>query len=361
MSKAGAIRSIAINGRFLSQPITGVQRYALEILSALDHLLNTGAVDRFPATVFAPPNARDWPAWASIEVKRVGSRTGHLWEQSDLPRFAKGALLFTPCGGAPVIHADHVITIHDAGPFATPHAYTVAYRNFYKLQQRFLARNARHILTVSGFSRHELMRYLNVPPERISYAWLSGEHALRWTPDPSILDAHRLRPGQYLLAVASKNPNKNLATLVQAMAHCQETSFPLALAGGSSSSVFGDAGAYSGPVVELGFVTDRQLRSLYENAACFIFPSVYEGFGLPPLEALTLGCPVIAARAASLPEIFGDAVTWCDPHSAEDIARQIALVLAGQHPSKETALRHAAGFTWQACARSVWSILLNAL
>jgi glycosyltransferase involved in cell wall biosynthesis len=116
-----------------------------------------------------------------------------------------------------------------------------------------------------------------------------------------------------------------------------------------------------GLVRELGFVQNSELRTLYENAACFVFPSIYEGFGLPALEALSLGCPIVAARSASLPEILGEAVVYCNPQSVDDIAAQISRVLQGQHPNRHTAIRHAAKFTWERCARETWKILLNAL
>jgi len=101
------------------------------------------------------------------------------------------------------------------------------------------------------------------------------------------------------------------------------------------------------------------LRSLYENAACFVFPSFYEGFGLPPLEALSLGCPVVVGRAASLPEVFRDAAVYCDPYSPEDIAHQIARVLEGEHPGRPAMLNHAARFTWETCARKTWEVVTS--
>jgi glycosyltransferase involved in cell wall biosynthesis len=114
-------------------------------------------------------------------------------------------------------------------------------------------------------------------------------------------------------------------------------------------------------VKSLGFVNDNELRTLYENAACFVFPSFYEGFGLPPLEAIAVGCPVVIARAASLPEVFGDVAAYCDPYSPLDIARRISYVLQGERPSRESLWARAARFTWEDCALKTWSILLEAL
>lgn len=355
------LRSISINGRFLSQPITGVQRYAFELLSALDRLLHAGALEQIPVTVFVPPDAGQLPLWSHIRIRQAGRFAGQLWEQIDLPVHARGTLLFTPCGGAPLVHPHHVITIHDAGPFSTPGAYTAGYRTYYKFLHKILASAAVQVLTVSEFSKQELLKFLRLPKERVTCAWLSGEHILRCKGDDSVLRRNALHPGRYTLAVGSKNPNKNLRGLVQAAAHLPPGSGDLVVAGGINRSVFADKRIAASGVKELGFVNDDELRALYENAACFVFPSFYEGFGLPPLEALTLGCPVVVSRAASLPEVFGDAAVYCDPHSPADIACQISRVLQGEHPDRTALLNHAARFTWEVCARKTWEILANAL
>jgi glycosyltransferase involved in cell wall biosynthesis len=354
-------RSIAVNGRFLSQPITGVQRYAYEMLSALDHLLSTGAVEAVPVTVFTTADTKKFPEWTALHIRPIGRLTGQTWEQIDLPLHAHGQLLFTPCGGAPIVHKQHVITIHDAGPFSTPASYTPVYRTYYKALQRILARSATHLITVSEFSRQELSKHLHLSRERITVTPLSGEHILRNERDPSVLARHGLRPASYVLSVASRNQNKNFHGVVKAASHLGSSGLRLVIAGGSNSVIFDRSDSGGGVVTELGFVNDAELRTLYENAACFVFPSFYEGFGLPPLEALTLGCPVVVSRAASLPEVFGGAATYCDPWSPEDIAKQISRVAAGQHPTREEAVEHALQFTWESCARKTWSILLAAL
>lgn len=362
MTNSGSsARCITVNGRFLSQPMTGVQRYAYELMTALDALLTSRAIEPAPVTILAPPDAKVLPAWSTLRIQQAGHFTGQLWEQIDLAIYARGSLLFTPCGGAPLAHNRHVIAIHDAGPFATPAAYTPAYRTYYRFLERVMARKARHIITISEFSRQELIRYLHISEEKISCTLLSGEHVLRFEKDASVLARHQLVPGKYVLAVGSKNPNKNLRGLVEGFAFLKDSSVALAIAGGSNSVVFGKGAELSGAVKELGFVSDAELRTLYENAACFVFPSFYEGFGIPPLEALMLGTPVVVSRAASLPEVFGDTVLYCDPYSPEDIADQISKVLMGQGPRKEMSLKHASTFTWERCARETWATLIRHL
>ncbi len=320
-----------------------------------------GIVETVPVTILVPPNTVDLPSWATLRIRQVGRFTGQLWEQIDLPVHASGGLLFTPCGGAPILHRRHVITIHDAGPFSTPDAYNTAYRNYYKILQKILARTAIQLITDSEFCRQELIRFLHVLEGKISHVPLSGEHILRYPRNDAVLAKQGLSPGKYVLAVGSRNPNKNLHGLVQAFSRLPVSDVCLAIAGGSNSAIFAGTQNFAGSVKQMGFVTDAELRTLYEHAACFVFPSFYEGFGIPPLEALTLGTPVVVSRAASLPEIFGAAATYCDPYSPEDIARQISAVLQDKTPRRLDAIRYASQFTWENCARQTWSILLDAL
>lgn len=361
MKNSGPQRTICVNGRFLSRPVTGVERYAREMLGALDKLLTAGVPEAFPVTVLAPRNVINPPAWKTLRIRTVGQLTGHAWEQFELPLYARHGLLFTPSGGAPVLHPHNVVMVHDAAPFRASGTYTAAYRNYYKTLLRLLAHTTHHIVTNSQFSRQELIRFLHIPEHKISYSWLSGEHILRYELNEAVLSKYQLSPQKYVLAVGSRSPNKNLHGLVQAFSRLTTSGVCLAVAGGSNSSVFARSDAFVGGVRELGFVADDELRTLYHYAACFVFPSFYEGFGLPPLEALTCGTPVVVSRTAALPEVFGDAVTYCDPHSPDDIARKLSQVLLDRGPSREAAMSYAARFTWEACARRTWSILVNAV
>ena len=353
------MRSIAINGRFLAQNVTGVQRYAIECLRSLDELLTRSEIVRVPTTVFVPANATVLPKYSFLKICKVGNLTDRLWEQFELPVAARGSLLFTPCGGAPVWFRPQVVTIHDAGPFQTPEAYTSHYRFYYKSLQKRIARLGAHIITVSDFSKHALAEVLRLDPSRISRIYLSGEHILRFAPNADGLGRYGLEQNRYVFAVGLNNLNKNYAGLIKASTLLATSPIKVTIAGKASGAAFWDNSVLHPVINHLGFVPDEDLRTLYENAACFVFPSFYEGFGLPPLEALTLGCPVIVSRSTSLPEIFGSAAVYCDASSPEDIASQILRVLRGDHPSRQLGVSHAFNFTWEKCARQTWEVLLR--
>ena len=161
--------------------------------------------------------------------------------------------------------------------------------------------------------------------------------------------------GGYLLCVGNRSPNKNLARLVAAHGMAGDLP-PLVMAGGVAP------GLAAGPSVRgLGRVSDGALRALYEGACGFVFPSLHEGFGIPPLEAMELGCPVLAARAGALPEVLGDAVSWCDPLSVADMARGMR-VLAGMDGEERMrvvagAKARAEGFRWTRSAAALVEVV----
>jgi glycosyltransferase involved in cell wall biosynthesis len=353
-------KHIVINGRFLSQAVTGVQRYAVELLRSLDILLSTGTLEPNPVTVLVPANAHTVPSYSFLQVRRVGHLTGQLWEQLELPLFARGKLLFTPCGGAPILHDCHVVTIPDAAVFATPTAYSLLYRTWYRWLHSRLCKKAQHILTVSQFSKSELIRWCDVDPSRVSVTYLGCDHAISPERDNSILKKYDLDSRPYIFAVSSRNPNKNFAGIVKAIRLLDMQNIKVVVAGGANSRVFEASYSLPSHVQEVGYITDVELRALYQHAKCFLFPSFYEGFGLPSVEAMANGCPVVAAKAASLSEICGEAALYCDPNNPASIAAQIRTVLHDEKIRNKLILdgtRQAGKFLWEGTARQTWEVL----
>lgn len=327
----GAPIPVYLNGRFLLQRRTGVQRSAGEWLHALDSLLADGAARPDEAWWLLHPPGAEVPALRHLRARPIGPAglPGHLWEQWSLPRAARDGLLVSLAGAAPWFAARQVVTFHDAAVFDQPSAYTLAFRLWYRALFRHLARRADRVLTVSEFSRGRLLARLPLAPARAAVLPNGADHLQRVAPDAGVLGRLGLSPGGYLLAVASANPSKNLTRLARAMTWLPPTlRRPLVLVGGRHAGVFGDAGAHlHETVLRAGALRDAELVALYRHAALFVMPSLYEGFGLPAVEAMACGCPVVAARRAALPEVCGDAVEWVDPRDPQDIARGMARVL----------------------------------
>ena len=365
------MHTIFINGRFLTQATTGVQRYAAELTQALDGLLGSGEIS--PATyqivLLVPRGVRHDLPLEHIRVERVGWSRGHVWEQVDLRRYTRmrGAVLLNPGNTAPLGAANVVVTIYDAGVFATPQAYSFAFRTWYRLMHRSLSRHARRIITVSEFSRQQLQAYAGAPTSRVEVIPPGAEHIVRLEADTGVLERHGLGQRPFVLAVSSLNPNKNFRLIIGAMAYLPDLlgSVDFVVAGGTNPRIFRNGAAVFGPGVKyLGYVTDRELKALYQAATAFVFPSLYEGFGLPPLEAMSCGCPVVVARAASLPWVCGDAALYCDPHDPQDLAHKIRMVAGDRKLQAELRQRgpaRARDFSWPQCARGTFRLLERVL
>ncbi len=359
---------VFINGRFLTQPTTGVQRYALELTRALDALLASGEIPptEYAFAMLAPRGVTVDTGLEHISIRHVGRWQGHLWEQLELPVHARRGILLNLCNVAPAVSGTVMVTIHDASVFATPSAYSLAFRSWYRLLHLVLARTATVVVTDSEYSRSELQRHCRVPPEKIAVVPLGAEHVARVARDDTILARHGLGAKPFVLAVSSLNPNKNFRAVERAMGRLGTlaSAVDVVVAGGTNEQIFRTAGRPSGgPLKYIGYVSDGELRALYERAACFVYPSLYEGFGLPPLEAMWCGCPVVVSRTTSLPEVCGDAALYCDPHDPADLASQIERLLRSESLRTELrarGLRRAAAFSWERCGREIFGLLKRA-
>ncbi|HEX7336619.1 MAG TPA: glycosyltransferase family 1 protein [Gemmatimonadales bacterium] len=343
---------LALNGRFLAQRTTGVQRHARELVRALDRRLDQD--DRIEATLYAPPDATLDLALRRIRVRRVGWTRGHAWEQLELPLHARGQLLLNLGNTGPVLMRRQFVTIHDASVFAVPESYSTSFSRYYRLLLPFLGKRALRVLTVSEFSRNELVRWMGIAREKIRVTPGGHEHILAPSADRHVLSRHGLGSRPYVLAVGSLSRHKNLDAAAAAMRLLGRHEWDYVLAGPVNQRIFGSAA--SGPsdlVVHLGYVSEAELRALYEQASCFVYPSRYEGFGLPPLEAMACGCPVVVSRAASLPEVCGDAALYADADEPQQLAAAIRRVMCEEGVAqglRQKGRERAREWSWNASA-----------
>lgn len=350
------------NGKFLAQRTTGVQRVAREVVAALEPQLEE------PGIVLCPPGSA-WPGLRRLRVREVGppGLPLHAWEQLVLPWAARRGLLVNLAGSAPAVARRQVCVMHDAAVFDRPDAYRATFVLWYRWLFRRLWRHAEAVLTVSEFARQRLLHHLGVPAGGVEVVLNGCDHMDRIESDRSALQRAGLLPGRYFLALGSANPTKNQAALVRAFARSGlgTADFRLVLAGGENRKVFVAASAEPLPegVCRLGAITDGELKALYQGARAFVFPSTYEGFGLPPLEAMRCGCAVLAARAASIPEVCADAALYFDPTdeiSMADALRRIAVDDVVHAELCKAGRARSADLSWASSASAV-ARRLNAL
>lgn len=352
--------TLYINGRFLTQRLTGTQRFARELVDAIDQRL--AHCERPPRCVIVLPASADPPAaWRHITVMRAGRLTGHRWEQLELPRLTRDGVLLSLGNVGPLLHARQAIVMHDAAVYALPEAFTWQFRTAYRVLLPLLARRAACLITISQFSRRELSRHLKIAADRFTVIVEGADHILRADADAAILATHRLQPRRYVLCVGSATPNKNFAAVAGAFSLLDRDDLTLAIAGGGDSRIFADGTLRtSARSVRLGYVSDAALRALYENALCFVFPSRYEGFGLPPLEAMICGCPVVASTTDAVREVCGDAALFADPDDHATLAAHIGRLADDVElwsGMQQRGRQQVEPYTWSRSAESVLAAL----
>lgn len=341
--------------------MTGVQRFSTEMMAAMDRLAGEG---QWPETVVLSPrgtNPCDGESAAGrhqhLRFREVGRTHGHIWEQTELATAARGGILVNLGNTAPVLAGRRqIVVIHDAGVFDTPESYSLRFRTWYKTMQHGLVRMDAQVATVSEYSRDRIVARLGLDPARITVTYEGADHILRDPADQGILDRHGLRPGRFAVVVSSRAAHKNLAVLADAAAMLARRGMVIAVAGGGNSQVFRALHTADAAECRLGRVTDAELRALYENAICLLFPSQYEGFGLPPVEAMACGCPVLASRGGAVEEICGDDALYFASSNPASALAAIERLLDEGGLSDDLRLRgrrRAARLSWDASARAL--------
>lgn len=306
---------IVINARFLSQNVTGVQRFAIENCRRLKKL-------RSDIVFVSSSNILNQKVADELCVQIVGKHTGHIWEQMDLPQWLKkngSPLLVCFANTAPILYNNKIDTLHDITFKRYPQTFSWKFRFAYGFMIPMILRSSKHVITVSEFSKEEISGFYSFPKEKMSVVYNAVGSQFCHVEDKT------LNQEKYLFAVSSVKENKNFLFAMEAFVKVQESlkGLKFYIAGDMKADSFKgiDLSKYEkNPNIKiLGRVSDEELVKYYSNAVAFVFPSLYEGFGIPPLEAQACGCPSICANASCLPEIFGDSVLYCDPHDVDSL------------------------------------------
>ncbi|WP_232281056.1 glycosyltransferase family 4 protein [Novosphingobium nitrogenifigens] len=355
---------VIINGRFLLGGGTGVHRVAEELVVHVHALLaeRPDLRARIAFELWTPHSAADRARALGVPHRIVGPLHGRSWEQITLPIRARGGLILSLCNVGVIATSNSVTMLHDAQVHLTPASYSPAFRAWYRFQQGLIGHRHRRILTVSDYSREQLVRFAIAPADRIRVIPNGIDHIGRAEPAPAILTSLGLVPGRFVVSLANTQAHKNIPMLLRAFADPRLRDMTLVLFGADTAEAFRALGhAIPDNVRFAGRVSDRELAGLFADALCMAFPSCTEGFGLPPLEAMRSGCPAVVAPAGALPEVCGEAALYADPHDPagwveavlrlhDDPDLRAHLIAAGE--------QQAARFTWRAAAERLVEELL---
>ncbi len=343
---------IYVNARFLLQRPTGVERYAYEICKALIH----AGTD---ITMICPSKGKFNDAYeiSDMHIVRYGKGKSHLWEQLALPFFFIGKkkyiiLSFTGLGSILIPHK--IMTVHDLSFLENPSWFSRVYYHYYKFMTPIALYTSKHIITVSEFSKKEILKYYGfIKPEEISVIYNAADkkkfHSLAGKRTNDSLP--------YFLAVSSLDKRKNFANLLEAFKGIEH--FNLKIVGGSNR-VFSKTNTNldtAKNIEFLGRVSDQELLTLYNNAYGFVFPSLYEGFGLPIIEAMSSECPVLASDIEVMREVCGDAAIFFDPKDVSCIHGALERFCKVSTEERQNLIQkgilNSKRFSWQNSARKV--------
>jgi len=347
---------IYINSRFLTQKITGSQRFAIEISRKLKKLLPE-------ARFVSPKNIIHYDIAKELEVESFGRLTGHLWEQIELPLYLrrKGSpLLLNLVNTAPIFYENKITVIHDISWKHFPKYFSKSFYFWYGFIIPRVAKTSKIIFTVSNFSREDISKELQIDLSKIETVYNAISENFTFL---------NLEKEKIILSVASLHYYKNLEGLIKAFIFLKNKNnffdYKLVLVGGYNKNVFSKTNLFElsknrDDIVFTGYLSDEKLVEYYNKASLFVFPSFFEGFGIPPLEAMACGCPCVVSNAASLPEVCGDSAYYVNPYDVEDIAKGIEKVLSDEKLREDLikkGFENIKRFSWEESARKIIQII----
>lgn len=306
--------AILINGRIFEFPITGVGRFCYEVISEMDKMVDPGEI-----LLAVPRDAKNIPELSNIEVRTIGKHTGIYWEQIELPIFVKNnnCKCISMSSSVPLLTPDYVL-IHDIS-LKVNRDKNGDLKDKMKiwwplLQYKIGIKKSEVLFTDTYFQKTEFEREYKTNRE-IIVAYAGWQHMDRISCDDNIIKKLGLENKEYLFAVSTRAKNKNFKWILKVAE--QHSDILFVIAGKLDTKYFSDATELDSlpNIVATGYVSDSQMKSLMKNAKAFLYPSIYEGFGIPPLEAMSVGTKAIVAKSSCLPEVYEDTVYYIDPYN----------------------------------------------
>lgn len=342
------MKKIIVNGRFLIHRVTGVERYAREILSELDKLVSPGEVE-----IAVPPEADNIPKYHNIGVIRIEKLSNRLWEHISFPSYVRKqkGLSLNLCNVAPLT-SPGIVAIFDMKVREHPDFFSKKFALWYRLLFANETKRAKVIFTDSNSAKADILRYYRIPAEKIVVTPCAWQHYERIGFDQNALAKYDLTKAEYYFAMGSLDPNKNFKWIAEAARRNPDEVF--AVAGSINQTVFAEGLGFECPenMKLLGYVSDEEAKTLMRDCKAFLFPSFCEGFGMPPMEALSAGArAIVVSDIPVMHELFGNSASFINPCTFEaDLSKLKAVSLK----EREEIL---GGYSWQQSAIIVYESL----
>lgn len=355
MDSFGGQLRIVIDARMI-QPGTmhGIARYVFHLVLGL---VTAGKSHEIFVVVNpgSPLEQMSWPAHISlVQISANWIGFAEQWELSRVLRSVKADLFHAPSFVAPLFcPCKLVMTIHDLNHLVLPQFYTPLHQFYYQIFVRRCIRMSEFILTVSNFSKREIVEKLKVPEDKVFVTYNGVSENYRPVVDLEMLayvrDIYQL-PEKFIFCLTNNKPHKNVHQLIRAFCH-SNIDIPLVLASPVDPAIIRIAETFGKKhlIYFSKFIEERHLPSVYSMTYLFVYPSTYEGFGLPPLEALSCGAPVVVARSSSLPEVVGDNAIFTNAYDYHDIARALEVGINDHElraKLRASGVKHAQKYSW---------------
>ncbi len=348
-------RKVIIDGKSLcSNQITGIVRVHLEVIKRLDELVEPGQVE-----LLIPEKCRCKQDFKNLKVVNYGKSLHIIWRQVFFAFYVmkhKGIALCMS-NSAPII-CPSIVCIHDINAVLNPDFYNTKpiskLLHLETISKFLICRNATKIFCPSNFTKKELLKRFRCKNPEIAVVNLGWEHYKEIEPNYAILDKYGLVKGTYYFSIGSLAPHKNFQWIIEAAKKNIDNTF--VIAGGADPKVFGYE--YTEEKLKgikyVGYISDQESKALMDGCKAFLFPSLYEGFGIPPLEAMSVGANVIASDIPVLREVLGDAIHYIDPNDPNVNLDKILNTKLKE--KREDVLNR---YSWEKTARQIWNIILE--
>jgi glycosyltransferase involved in cell wall biosynthesis len=347
------MKTILINGYFLRRRFTGIERYAYEITSRLDKLCKPGEI-----AIIIPSDAVNIPKYENIRIIRYGKTIRHIfWQFFTLQGFLIAHKEYTVLefGNTVLPLAPGIVFLHDIYCEFFPEDFKgfrdrIA-RIYNRWQYSLIAKKSKHIVTVSEFSKNQIIKYCKAKPENISVIYNGWSHYKNITADYSIFNNFPILSKPFYFSLGSLSKRKNIKWIIEYARKNTDSFFAISGVSLSTFKVIELDESTPQNIILFGYLDDPKIKALMEKCKAFIMPSYYEGFGIPPLEALSCGARIIIAKAASLPEIYGNTAHYIDPFNTDvDLD-----ALLGEPVEKPDAIL--AKYSYDTSARLVYTLI----